>query len=161
MAEPSKELLSPLLSSEDDEEATFSTGLGSSGGSSNSKIPNALLENAYNIVLKTEATSGYEDAIDDAFHTLDVENTGKLERADITAFIKTAATHTKLDAQYGESVIEAAVDALIHDAGGLEDSLITKDQFHDIFERHPDMLVAFEDPNASYKRRESASKIMF
>ena len=56
-----------------------------------------------------------------------------------------AARHTKLDAQDGnQSVIEATVDALIHDASGGggggdsgdndEDDLITREQSRDIFD---------------------------
>jgi len=169
----SKELLSPLL--EGDEETTADNirrnlslenvsapSQSSFSPSVPSKIPDELLERAYSIVLSTDATTtnGYEDAIDAAFKVMDVDNSGKLERSEIQALIKTSATHTKLDVQVEESVIEAAVDALIHDAGGGDDDFITKEQFHDIFERHPDMLIVFEDASASIHRREFAFSTM-
>ena len=89
-----------------------------------------------------------------------MDKTGKLERSEIQALIKTAAIHTKLDVQFGESVLGPAVDSLIYDVGGgksgvEDDDFITREQFHGIFKRHPDMLIAFEDERASICRKES------
>jgi NAD(P)H-flavin reductase len=153
----SNDLLAPLLQGEESETITDNK------PPSQSKIPDALLEKAYSIVRSSNATTsdGYEDAINAAFQVMDADKSGKLERSEIQAFIQTAATHAKLNVQLGESVIEAAVDALIHDAGGGEDDFITKEQFYEIFERHPDMLIAFEDTSASLRRRELAASSRF
>lgn len=99
------------------------------------------------------SSKGYDDAIDDASDALDTAKTGKLERIEIQAFIQAAAANTKLNVQVGGEVIETAVDALIHDAGGSDDDdFITRRQFRDIFNRHPDMLIVFEDGDLSIKR---------
>lgn len=120
----------------------------------------------YSKVISIARIKGHANAIDELFNALDLENTGFLTRMDVQAFMKISAEHTKLDVQdVNSSVIEAAVDALIHDAssgdgsdaeGGDEgEDLITREQFHDIFNRHPDMLVVFEDESASTERREN------
>ena len=172
MTEPSfkdSDLVSPLLSADDNTAATEEGGdnttdpLHSSEGSRlsrRSSLSSALLDKAYNHAVALASTQGYSDAIDDAFDSLDTDKTGKLDRIEIQAFIQAAATNTKLDVQVGEEVIEAAVDALIHDAGGSDDDFITRRQFHDIFNRHPDMLCCFEDADASIRRRDSARKLI-
>ena len=74
-----------------------------------------------------------------------------------------AAEHTKLASQdVNGSVVDAAVDTLIHDAsdGGEDaegDDVITRERFRGIFTRHPDMLVVFENQTALSERREVAS----
>ncbi len=95
---------------------------------------------------------------------------GRIERPDLVALLRASARHTGLDGR--RSVMEELADALILDAryaaGGEEneeeedeedeedeeaggggvggkDAGITREQFHDIFARHPDMLAVFED----------------
>lgn len=112
---------------------------------------------AYKRIVSTAKSSGHDNAIDVAFDTLDISNTGHLNRCDIQQFLLTAAAHTKLEDQVNESVIEAAVDALIWDLQGSDDNdekvFITKQQFHQLFDRHPDLLTAFEDDIELSKRR--------
>jgi len=56
--------------------------------------------------------------------------------------------------------MEAAVYALIYDASGDGDgdegAFITRQQFHDFFDRHPNMLAVFDDDDISSTRRQSA-----
>ena len=111
---------------------------------------------AYKRIVSTAKSSGYDNAINEAFDALDISNTGNLNRCDIQQFLITAAAHTKLEDQVNESVIEAAVDALIWDLQGSDDgekAYITKQQFHELFNRHPDLLTAFEDDIELSKRR--------
>lgn len=123
----------------------------------------ACASEAYNRIISTAQAQGVQTAIDEAFDALDVTETGNLNRHDIVLFMRAAAGHTKLDKHdVNGSVVEAAVDALIHDAGGGdgESIIISRSQFRDIFERHPDMMSAFEDLEAAQNRRKNAIQIM-
>ena len=107
------------------------------------------------------------EAIDAAYDAM-LRATGddrrrRLERPDLVGLLRAAARHTGLDLR--RSAMEEAADALILDAryaaggedeededleaggGGVggKDAGITREQFHDIFARHPDMLAVFED----------------
>jgi len=120
---------------------------------------------AYKRIVSTAKSSGYDNAIDVAFDTLDISNTGHLNRCDIQQFLLTAAAHTKLEDQVNESVIESAVYALIWDLQGSDDNddekvFITKQQFHELFDRHPDLLTAFEDDIELSKRRSAVLSII-
>mmetsp|Transcript_15135 Transcript_15135/g.32858 ORF Transcript_15135/g.32858 Transcript_15135/m.32858 type:complete len:592 (-) Transcript_15135:397-2172(-) len=143
-----------------------------------SSISREALDEACSKVISTAKNRGHTDAINEAFDVLDLSQTGSLNRCDVQAFMQAAARRTKLDVQdVNSSVIEAAVDALIHDAagggrsggddGGVINSLtstssnsvmnlITREQFHLMFDRHPDMLAVFEDSMTTSARRQSA-----
>ncbi len=131
-------------------------------------------------VILTAKSKGHRDAINEAFDTLDITKTGNLGRHDIHAFLHAAAEHTNLivdEQDLNSSVVESAVDALLRDAGGGskvtgggdggedvddddDEAFITRQQFHDIFDRHPDMLAVFEDDDISSTRRQSALQSM-
>ena len=89
--------------------------------------------------------SQYHLALSRAFEELDLHQTGRLDRSDIQVFMAEAAKHVKLNLE--PELLEAAVDALMEDAGVNieEQSYISKDQFLNIFERHPDMFTVFQD----------------
>ena len=141
----------------DEDSTPLSTDVLAASISTQCSLTSDELESAYNIVISIAKSKGYNEAIDEAFNNLDSSNTGMLNRCDIQAFLSAAAAHTKLDAHdVDESIIEAAVDALIWDAGGNEQGLITRLQFHLMFERHPDMMAVFEDDITSSQRRHSA-----
>ena len=114
------------------------------------------IDEAFDAMLR--ATTGRADASD--------RRRRRLERPDLVALLRAAARHTGLDLR--RSAMEEAADALILDAryaaggeeeeededleagggggvGGGEDGGITREQFHDIFARNPDMLAVFED----------------
>ena len=109
-----------------------------------SQLTTEQLDVAYIKVVSTAQSKGQSAAIDEAFHALDLDKTGNLDRAEIQAFFTAAAQKTKLDkVDVNNAVMEAAVDALMHDAGCDAQGLMTKQQFHEIFDRHPDMLAVF------------------
>ncbi|CAB9524713.1 generating NADPH oxidase heavy chain subunit [Seminavis robusta] len=111
-------------------------------------------------------------AIDAIFDRLDLDGDGLLDRQDLQALLMDAAT--KINLTIEPAVIDAAIDALIEDAGSdeamfsMEESYtigdynsrrgnsslacldpldsINKAQFSNIFKRHPDMLTVFQDP---------------
>lgn len=112
-------------------------------------------------IVVTAKTKGNADAIDEAFNALDVTDTGTLNRHDVELFMEAAARHTKLDAVDVDSkVVEAAVEALFHDATGGDGDEITREQFRGIFDRHPDMLTVFEGGDAASARREAVKRAM-
>lgn len=102
---------------------------------------------------ETFRTKGYEEAIDDAFDELDIKRDGQLDRSELQGFLQEAARTVRLEVE--TEVIEAAVDALIHDAGGGDEDFISRTRFHDVFQRHPDMLTVFKDEETVSSLRES------
>ncbi|KAI2498580.1 hypothetical protein MHU86_15924 [Fragilaria crotonensis] len=86
---------------------------------------------------------GKQAAINRAFEELDVSKDGCLDRQEITAFMGEAAKVIKLDVP--ETVISDAVDALMEDVGASLTKHISKEQFDQLFERHPDLLKCFDD----------------
>ena len=121
---------------------------------SNYLMVSILSRHDYNLIVTTARTKGYDEAIETAFNKLKRGRAGHLSRFDIVAFFQTAAASTKLAAQEGgNSIIEAAVAALLHDVAGESDRQdITLTQFRDIFERNPTLLSVFEDDVALAKR---------
>jgi len=97
---------------------------------------------------------GRETAIGQAFDDLDIKKNGLIDREEATAFMEEAVKYVGLKTE--SEVVEAAVDALIYDAGGGdENDCITRSQFFNIFERHPDLLTVFQDEETSSSVRES------
>lgn len=86
---------------------------------------------------------GKQAAINRAFEELDVSKDGCLDRQEITAFMGEAAKVIKLDVP--ETVLSDAVDALMEDVGASLTKHISKEQFDQLFERHPDLLKCFDD----------------
>ena len=121
---------------------------------SNYLMVSILSRHDYNLIVTTARTKGYDEAIETAFDKLKRGRAGHLSQCDIVAFFQTAAASTKLAAQEGgNSIIEAAVAALLHDVAGESDRQdITLTQFRDIFERNPTLLSVFEDDVALAKR---------
>jgi respiratory burst oxidase len=101
---------------------------------------------------------GKQAAINRAFEELDVSKDGRLDRQEITAFMGEAAKAIKLDVP--ETVISDAVDALMEDVGASLSQYVSKEQFDELFERHPDLLKCFDDEVsvADLKRRISMSE---
>jgi len=99
-----------------------------------------------------------------AFDELDVSCTGELSRGDIFAFFRQAATNMRLQ-NVEDILIDMAVDALLEDVGGAAavattaqdhaKETITRDQFLNIFRRHPDLMRAFEDEDSLSQMRQS------
>jgi hypothetical protein len=83
-----------------------------------------------------------------AFNNLDANNDNVLDRSELTLFMQEAAKHVRL--QVDSDVIEDAVDALLEDVSDDKNlEHITREQFYDIFHRHPDMLRVFEQDESS------------
>jgi FAD-binding domain/Ferric reductase like transmembrane component len=102
--------------------------------------------------------------LEKAFSVIDVSNAGYLTSSDLFIFFQQAAQHIGLKSVEDE-LIDIVVDALLEDittaaknqTGGagaaaaapaateLVEGHITKEQFFDIFERHPDLMTAFGD----------------
>jgi hypothetical protein len=89
-----------------------------------------------------------------AFNNLDVKNDNVLDRSELTLFMQEAAKYVRL--QVDSDVVEDAVDALLEDVSDDNDlEHITREQFYDIFHRHPDMLRVFDDESSLADLRES------
>jgi respiratory burst oxidase len=102
---------------------------------------------------------GKQAAIDRAFNELDIKKDGKLDRSEINAFMTQAAELIGLEV--ASTVIDDAVDALMDDVGASLTKDISKDQFDDIFQRHPDLLKCFDDEaSVSFQKRESLNHKM-
>jgi respiratory burst oxidase len=84
-----------------------------------------------------------QDAIDLAFHKLDMSNSGLLDRNKLSALIE----QTSMDMELGIpiSVIIDATDALMEDAGAFDKEYVTKKQFQSLFDHNPDLLKCTDD----------------
>lgn len=86
-------------------------------------------------------------AIGRAFHELDINKNGILDREELTAFMTEAANMIKL--QISGTIIDDAVEALLEDVGASEENCITLEQFQEIFHRHPELAKCFETEEES------------
>jgi respiratory burst oxidase len=116
--------------------------------------PSSMRESSLRTCVETFKNNGKEVAIDRAFHELDYKKTGRLDRSEITKFMEEAANLIRLE--LGASVISDAVDALMEDVGANPKEHITREQFDDIFERHPELLRCFEDEESRSFRTSSS-----
>ncbi|KAI2498586.1 respiratory burst oxidase-like protein [Fragilaria crotonensis] len=119
----------------------------------------ANLESSVHSSMREFKLHGKQAAIDRAFEELDVTKDGRLDRQDITCFMREAAKVIKLDVP--DTVISDAVDALMEDVGASLTQYISKEQFDHLFERHPDLLKCFDDEVsvAVMKKRISSRKL--
>jgi respiratory burst oxidase len=106
----------------------------------------ASLQQAHKVFVE----SGEDAALATAFDKLDLKGNGRLDRSEINIFLEEAAKHVRLEVE--QEIIDMAVDALIDSARqgkDLDDDdssrFISRDEFYDLFYRHPDMLRVFED----------------
>ncbi|CAB9515739.1 oxidase homolog protein [Seminavis robusta] len=100
-------------------------------------------------------TNGQAAAIQHAFHELDLQKTGRLDRSDLTAFMEEACALVKLELDH--KIVQDAVEALLEDVGAEEQNYMTLEQFEELFRRHPDLLACFEE-EGSVAIRQSALK---
>lgn len=97
-----------------------------------------------------------EACLDLAFDEMDVKKNGVLDRSELYMFMEEAAKYVRL--QVEEDVVHDAVDALLQDAHqgkDLQDSVITREQFYEMFQRHPDLLRAFDDEESMSALKDS------
>jgi respiratory burst oxidase len=106
--------------------------------------------------MKDFKVKGKQAALDRAFNDLDASKNGLLEREEVAAFMEQAAREIKLFVP--NSVIMDAVDALMEDVGALGSNHITKKQFDELFERHPNLLRCFDDEVAVSDLKRKASR---
>jgi len=108
--------------------------------------------------------NGADAAIDRAFDELDLKSDGQLGRSDIAHFMKAAANLIRMELE--SDIIECAVDALLDDVGGdyttsssstvaSSSRCITREQFRNIFQRHPEMMRVFDDEMTMASLRQS------
>jgi predicted ferric reductase len=111
---------------------------------------------AHSILVEKEDT---EACLEVAFNSLDVKKDDVLDRSELTMFMQEAAKHVRL--QMDSGVVEDAVDALLEDVRGSNKDLqhITRQEFFDIFRRHPDMMRVFDDESSLSDRRQSVRSI--
>ena len=101
---------------------------------------------------------GKDNAVHRAFDKLDLNGDGQLHRFEIAHCMQAAAKKIRLDME--PEVIDIAVDALMEDADSAVYKVssapyLTRDQFINIFRRHPDMLCAFDDDSTRASRIDS------
>lgn len=104
-----------------------------------------------------------KECLDLAFNDLDVKQNGVLDRSELYMFMEEAAKHVRLEVD--DDVVHDAVDALLEDAqqgndAVVEGSVITREQFYEMFERHPDLLRVFDDEESLASIRESVRSLV-
>jgi len=98
-------------------------------------------------------------AVHRAFDELDLKGDGQLDHSEIAHFMEVAAKQIRLNVDC--TVVESAVDALLEDVDSAQHKkepiqFITREQFLNIFRRHPAMLRVFDDDDSSLiSRRDS------
>ena len=124
-----------------------------SGSAETRKSITASLRRSHALLI----TDGKDACIENAFNDLDLKKNGVLDRSELCIFLEEAAKHVRL--QVEKETIEDAVDALMEDARQGDEStdttFITRAQFYDMFQRHPDMLRVFEDQESMSLLRKS------
>lgn len=110
------------------------------------------LRKSHEILLKK---NDREACLEVAFNEMDIKKNNRLDRSELYIFMEEAAKHVRLEVD--QDVIHDAVDVLLEDAqqGNAEGSFITKEQFYDMFQRHPDMMRVFDDEESIAALRES------
>lgn len=117
-------------------------------------IPIFHLDSSVRSCIEEFKTNGKQAAVDRAFAEMDIKRNGQLDKSEITTFMEEAAKVVKL--QVNHDLIEDAVEALLEDVGCIDH--ITKDDFNNIFERHPDLLRCFDDEVSVATRRRTCSE---
>jgi len=111
----------------------------------------ASLKQSHDLLVKDDTDA----CLELAFNDLDLKKNGVLDRSELCMFMEEAAKHVRLEVD--GNVVQDAVDALMEDArqGDEDASFITREQFYDMFRRHPDMLRVFDDEESISLLKES------
>jgi hypothetical protein len=86
------------------------------------------------------------DSVQVLFDEIDIDKVGKLQRADLKLFLRERADSMNL--HLADDVIDLAVEALLQDK-----EYLTRDQFTEMFQNHPDLYCCFDTKSSLQMRK--------